>query len=246
MSLQAASAAVAEMVEAWERPPEVAAAPVMQEAPRMAMRPPERPRAAATEAPSRPAARRAPGLAVPRPEALPDRSVTAPPPPPPAPEAEREPPPDTRPVPAPERIARPAPPDAPKPQTTARSNAPQKARGHGGGADAGAAARQRAATLSADQRQSLTAQWGAEVRRKIERGKRYPHAARGASGTVRLRITLGRDGSLHGVALAASSGHSALDDAALRAVRSARRFPPAPRALSQPSYTFTLPMTFAR
>ncbi|MFP4327088.1 MAG: energy transducer TonB, partial [Paracoccaceae bacterium] len=120
----------------------------------------------------------------------------------------------------------------------------QSARGEGEAGAAGSGRRAETATLSQSQRQSLTARWGGQVRAAIERRKRYPGNARGASGTVVIRITVGRDGSLRDLALARSSGSAALDDAALRAVKSARRFPPAPEGLTDPTYSFNLPMNF--
>jgi protein TonB len=41
-----------------------------------------------------------------------------------------------------------------------------------------------------------------------------------------------------------SSGVSAFDDEALRAVRNAGRFPAAPQGLTDASYSFTLALTF--
>lgn len=243
VSLQAASAEMAQMVETWDRPPDVAMDAAAPEAPQMAARAPKMPQTLSEAAPFT-EQRKAPGLSMPQPEHLPEPSAKIdPPPPPPKPEPDTARLAEVRPTARPQRPA-PAPPKKPK-QTAARLSASQKAQGQGGGADAGEAHEQRAATLSASQRQSLTAQWGAQVRRKIERGKRYPASARNAAGTVKVRITVGRDGSLRGVTLAGSSGHRALDEAALRAVRAVRRFPPAPPGLSQPSYTFTLPMRFS-
>ena len=249
MSLQGATGTVSEMVAQWDAPPEVTAEPDRPASPE--------PDAVTPDVPSRPvdmaAPERAPkvsGLAVPRMERPPELSTTPPPPPQSAEASDKdERLADIRPAARPETLTRAAPkPQRREPQespSAARTSAPQKASGQGGGANAGAAQRQQAATLSASQRQSLTAQWGAQVRRKIERNKRYPRAARGASGTVRVRITVGRDGSLRGASVAGSSGHPALDEAALRAVRAARYFPAAPRGLGKPTYTFALPMRFS-
>jgi TonB family protein len=130
-------------------------------------------------------------------------------------------------------------------QQNSASSAAQRASGAGGGTNAGAAKNSGAATASAGQIQSLFAQWGAQVRQKIERAKRYPNAARGVSGTVHVRITVDRNGTLRGVSVTGSSGNAALDSAALQAIKSARRFPSAPRQLTDPSYTFTLAMRFS-
>jgi protein TonB len=246
VSLQAASSSIAEMVEVWERPPEIAEAatlpppaPVLPESELPQMQP-EAPQVM-PEPPSMP------GLAIPQADSLPDRSVTAPPPPPvlkpetqPNPElAEHRP--RLRPAPA-ER--QPTPERATATQTTAASPA-QKAQGQGGGSNAGQRAEQKAATRDANRQRSLVAEWGATLRARIERRKRYPSATRGVSGTVTVRINVGRDGALRGVAVARSSGHAALDQAALQAVKAASRFPAAPNGLQQPDYTFTLNMNFS-
>jgi protein TonB len=90
--------------------------------------------------------------------------------------------------------------------------------------------------------QRLMAQWGSGVQRAIERRKRYPRGTR-ASGTVRLRLTLNGAGQLTGIGLAASSGHTALDQAAMAAVRAAR-YPAAPEALGPGPHAFTVPLSF--
>jgi protein TonB len=102
---------------------------------------------------------------------------------------------------------------------------------------------QPAATRKGDA--SLEAGWGAQIRSRIERRKAYPRAAGGAAGRVTLTITVARDGLLESVALAASSGHAALDQAAVAAVRRAGRLPAAPAGLGAPRHVFTLPMDFA-
>ncbi|MCZ0812886.1 MAG: TonB family protein [Pseudomonadota bacterium] len=241
ITLQPSDARMAAMVTQWDTPPEILSAPerpLMQapEMPAPEMRTPDVARApkdtVITKAPA------GSGLAMPEAESLPDRAVTAPPPPTvPKVKPKAKP----RPKPEPAQARKPK----PQPQQSTPASAAQQAKGAGNTANAGAEQRPAAvSTLSAGQRQSLLQQWGAQVRNKIERGKRYPGAARGASGTVRVRITLGRDGSLRGVALVGSSGVAALDEAAMRAVRSTRRFTPAPNGLSEANYSFTLPMRF--
>ncbi len=252
VSLEAASAEISEMVARWDTPPDAAEqTPDRMSEPELPSADPPPP-PAALEAPPVPAPQ-GPGLQVPQTESVPDRTVTEPAPPPETPEQIRFS--EIRPQERPPELRKPAPtqpkaepkvePRKQKPAPTSRSSAAQRASGAGGSTNAGAAQSTGAATLSAGQRQSLFAQWGAQVRRKIESGKRYPSSARGASGTVRVSITVGRDGTLRGVSVAGSSGNSALDDAAIRAVKSARRFPRAPAQLTDPTYTFTLAMQFS-
>jgi protein TonB len=88
------------------------------------------------------------------------------------------------------------------------------------------------------------AQWGGQVRAKIERKKRYPAGTR-AAGKVILRLRLDAAGALHSVSVRRSSGDRALDQAALNAVTQAR-LPRAPKGLGVGLFTFDLPMSFNR
>jgi periplasmic protein TonB len=77
----------------------------------------------------------------------------------------------------------------------------------------------------------------ARLRQRVQAALRYPAAARrrGLQGTVALEIVIRRDGRLDVVALADSSSHGLLDEAALETVRrlAPEPFPPgvAPRVL---------------
>ncbi|NNU82147.1 energy transducer TonB [Halovulum dunhuangense] len=264
ISLTASSASLADMVVDWERPPEILTAfeppPALPPSP---VEPPQIEAPLATEASVAMARPDAPGLALPQAEEAPEIDTTAPPPqaePPIEAEAEE---PEAEPqetdldsTAAVETSARPLarPRDfasverseaAPVQRSQAQASPSQRAAGQWDGAAAGNDRPADTSTLSQNQRQSLTARWGGQVRAAIERRKRYPRDATGASGTVVVRITVGRDGSLRNVALARSSGSAALDQAALRAVHTARSFPSAPSGLTEPTYTFTLPMTFS-
>lgn len=131
-------------------------------------------------------------------------------------------------------------------QTAPPPRAAQKAKGQGASPQAGQPRAKAAepAGPSDSQRRSLMAQWGGGVRASVERSKRYPRGSRD-SGRVTLRITLSHTGGLQGVAVAQSSGHAALDRAALAAVRQAR-FPAAPKGLAAGNHSFNLPVSFAR
>lgn len=98
--------------------------------------------------------------------------------------------------------------------------------------------------LSNAKQRSLTAQWGAQILRRIERKKSFPAAARGRTGVVGLRLTVTRQGKLQAVTVTRSAGLSALDNGALTAVKRARQFPAAPKGLSAPQYTFNLSIRF--
>ena len=100
-------------------------------------------------------------------------------------------------------------------------NPGQTASGNNSGEHAGDRLAQRPATLSKAARQSLLARWGASIRNRVERRKRYPRGTR-AGGTTILRITVARTSQLVAVSVAKSSGNRTLDSAAISAVRRAR------------------------
>lgn len=92
----------------------------------------------------------------------------------------------------------------------------------------------------------LVARWGASIRAKVERRNAYPKAAKGATGTVTLQLVVARNGALKSVKIAASSGVSVLDAAALQAVKRAGRFSAAPKDLTEAGYGFTLQLAYAK
>lgn len=80
----------------------------------------------------------------------------------------------------------------------------------------------------------------------IERYKEYPVMARKGmiQGTVVIRGSLGRDGSLRQCGVTRTSGSHLLDNAALRAVKTVELFPPVPPELPGNELIFELPITF--
>ena len=138
-------------------------------------------------------------------------------------------------------------PAAQKPQAAQQESRPaQKAAGKGKAQAAGTTGQAAAATADGAKTQALAAQWGAAIRARIERRKTYPASAGRAAGTVTLRLQVGADGRLAGVAVVTSSGNAALDAAAIRAVKSAGRLPKAPAGLGTSPASFTLPLRFER
>lgn len=95
---------------------------------------------------------------------------------------------------------------------------------------------------SAGEAKALKADWGSKVRARINRKVALP--ADSAPGTVKVRLEIAASGALLAVGIAQSSGQAALDVAALKAVKSAAPFARAPKGLSEPSYSFSLPITF--
>ncbi|MBY6048461.1 energy transducer TonB [Vannielia litorea] len=155
-----------------------------------------------------------------------------------------EPPVAEAPKPEPKRTAQPARKQATQQarpaQETAPARAGAKSAGSGGSSQAGIAKNAGARQLSASQKQNLMAQWGAQIRSRIERRKRSP----GGRGRVVMRISVAASGQVTGVGIVRSSGNARLDRAALQAVRSAGRMPRAPKQLGGGTQSFNLPMDF--
>ncbi|UWR99240.1 TonB family protein [Phaeobacter inhibens] len=247
VSVQAASATVAEMVETWERPPQTQ--PQIDTTltpPQTAPTAPVVPQFELAQAPS---AARQIALAKPTPDDRLQLDTTPPPPPPPVAKPQPEPDPALRPRAKPRAKPRskqePPPQDAPKAAQTSAGRSEQRAAGSGGGAQAGQAGRAAAATAQAGQQAKLKSIWGAKIRARVERNKRRTSGTR-ATGRVLLRLTVARNGQLISHRIAKSSGNAALDQAALKAVARARKFPAAPKQLTLNQMTFTLPMTFSK
>ena len=80
----------------------------------------------------------------------------------------------------------------------------------------------------------------------LQRFKRYPLAAHGASGTVVVRFSLNRTGEVIASAVTKSSGSEVLDREALEILRRASPFPPFPEAKPGPQDSYVAPVNFAR
>lgn len=241
VTIEASNAQLASLVEAWQRPVDL-----LRHTPELA-RPVTEPLRAAMPI-REPASERAPErtqAALPELAAAPDLpqvDTTPPAAPARAPDVPQVPP-DIRPV------ARPAPDAntstaAPAPRAASAARPSETARGQAGGAAGSTQQPREAPSLSAAARQSLMAEWGGQIRARIERQKRYPRASR-ATGTAQLTLTVAGNGALVSVVLRQSSGDPLLDQAALVAVRAAR-LPAKPRALPGESHRFNLPVAFSR
>jgi periplasmic protein TonB len=96
------------------------------------------------------------------------------------------------------------------------------------------AAERREHFVSVDARESVFAEYLAAWKARMERlgTLNFPTVARGQrSGNPVLEVALGADGHLEGVEVTRSSGHSALDQAAVELVRLASPFDPFPPAV---------------
>lgn len=88
--------------------------------------------------------------------------------------------------------------------------------------------------------------WGSQVRRAIERQKRYPRKAksRGERGAASVTVSVDLSGRLLGFNLTGSTGSQLLDTAALEAVRRAGQFPSAPAGVRGNQHTFHFRIVF--
>lgn len=232
VSVAPSDATLSDLIARWETPPSLTA-PVMPEPPPFEPDAPPQIAEALPKAPDLPPPPDMPLVAMS--DALPQ--VAAPAEPPPAEPVAK----------APEPASTPKPEPAPRPKTSPApqpDQAAQIAEGSGNTGAAGTEGTAQAATISDGEAADLRAEWGADIRARIERRKAYPRDGDGAAGTVKLRLTVGTDGRLAAVQIAASSGSAALDAAAVKAVQRAGRFPKAPRGLGQGQVTFTLPISF--
>lgn len=274
VTMEASTASVETMVEDWLKPPEVSETPDMTDiapemsapemAPAITAAPPDAPRMPSPAAPA---------MALPDLPSLPDAALAELPPRlPPKPEPQPEAAPQITPSQIAPRTSerpqirpdRPAPKQPPRERSipektrpasqkkTAKAasvasadSAARRAAGTGGTAQAGETRRGQTATSGKAEQNSLRASWGAAIRTRVERVKRYPGRAGRAAGTVVLWLKVTSSGTLAGVGISRSSGNDLLDQAAISAVRGAR-MPAAPNGLSGGTHTFSLPIRFSR
>lgn len=85
-----------------------------------------------------------------------------------------------------------------------------------------------------------------KVQSKLRRALRYPAAARGVSGEVRVQFSIAANGRASGIRVVKSSGNAALDKAAIATVKRAAPFPAIPPGSGRSSWKFTVPLLFTR
>ncbi|MEM7243474.1 MAG: TonB family protein [Pseudomonadota bacterium] len=119
----------------------------------------------------------------------------------------------------------------------------QKARGEGQSNFDGSSTEEVTSNkISPKKRASLERQWGAQIRRQIERKKR--RAKTRQRGTTIIAVRVARSGGLISAKIRKSSGNTQIDQTAMRIIKSANPFPTAPTELSHASVVFTVPVKF--
>jgi periplasmic protein TonB len=85
-----------------------------------------------------------------------------------------------------------------------------------------------------------------QVRRLLERQKKYPRMAQrmNMQGVVLLQFTIAADGGIQATRLCRTSGHDLLDEAARQTVRRVGRFPPLPSGLGRQKLAVQIPLAF--
>jgi periplasmic protein TonB len=154
--------------------------------------------------------------------------------PPPPPQTSIPPPEDTPPAPQPPTLppgAEPAPPPS----------APSTASDHV--ADVQAAPAKTPGSEEAVSPPALR-RWRQDLIAEIERHKHFPAGAQGRAGVVRVAFSIDQTGRLMSVRVAASSGSTILDDAAIDLIRRAEPFSPPPQGVKASELSFVAPIRY--
>lgn len=87
----------------------------------------------------------------------------------------------------------------------------------------------------------------AQVRRRLERFKKYPPSAQAnrIQGTVTVSFTIDRSGSLRSPRLVKGSGYAVLDQEVMAMLNRAAPMPPIPKEITQNSISLTVPIRFS-
>ena len=172
-------------------------------------------------------------------EPAPPDQVTVMPPPPPKP---AEPPPEARkPVAVPERAARKPVTDEKAEREKKHKTAPPRPVAAPGSRPAQLAMAPNPGTDSEGAR-SGRASWESEVAAHIRRYATYAANGSRESGTVRVGVTIDRNGRLVSRRLAGSSGSSVLDSAAMAVIARAQPYPRFPPGMNQAQIALTIPL----
>ncbi len=87
--------------------------------------------------------------------------------------------------------------------------------------------------------------WQKSLVAHLDRFKRYPAQARGATGVVSLAFGIDRKGVLVSSRIAKSSGSAVLDAEALAMIKRAAPLPPPPAEIADADLSFVVPIRFA-
>lgn len=138
-------------------------------------------------------------------------------------------------------------PKEPKAKTPAKPKVASSGNGGTAEADTAAAAPSaKAAKATEGSGTAAVARYPGLVQRKLRKALRFPKGAGSARGEVQVRFVVAASGSVSGIEIIASSGHTVLDQEAIATVKRAAPFPPIPAEANRASWTFTMPLGFVR
>lgn len=86
--------------------------------------------------------------------------------------------------------------------------------------------------------------WQRALIAQIERHKRFPAAARGRTGVVKVAFTIDLAGRLTGARVIGTSGSAKLDEAALDLIRHSQPFPAPPHGVAESALSFVAPVRY--
>lgn len=86
-----------------------------------------------------------------------------------------------------------------------------------------------------------------ELRKIVQRNLEYPQTAlsRGWEGSVRVQVTVARDGKLQTIDVEEEAKYSILTEAVTKAIKRAAPFPEIPSAIDDSALTFSMPVNFS-
>ncbi|MDR0881476.1 MAG: energy transducer TonB [Candidatus Adiutrix sp.] len=154
------------------------------------------------------------------------------------------PPPKEKPKPKPKPKEKPRPAAAPAAGRT--GDAPAASQGLAGGRGIGPGQGGAGGGTGQGTKNALQA-YSSQIRRRLERNKKYPPAAQSKriTGVATISFTVHRNGSVSGARLVRSSGQNILDDEVLALLRRVAPLPPIPPEVTQNSVTLTVPISFS-
>ena len=137
----------------------------------------------------------------------------------------------------------------PKAKAASKPRPQAKAKGQGGGTTAGrktngSGQKKSKAKTAPKVSAAARAKWEAQIVHRTRAQQRYPRGTK-ASGRVLIGMRIAPSGKLLSVQIKRSSGHAALDKAALQAAKRAR-FPKAPKGMRKSSYSYSISLAFKR
>jgi len=139
--------------------------------------------------------------------------------------------------------------DLPRNDPTPQKKQAVPSGGNGGTSEADAAAAPAAASgkgKSGTAGNAAVDKYPGVVQRQLRRALRFPKGAGRARGEVHVRFVVSASGGASQISVVKSSNQSIIDQAAIETVERAAPFPPIPPESGKTTWSFTIPLRFAR